>query len=109
MHLRIVSPQENLSGLKEKATVKNRRPISEQFTTLLLLATIAVSLLALAGSARAQEGAGPAPVNLKTAGQYAILTKTGITDVPTSAVTGNVGTSPITGAADLLTCVEVTG
>ena len=38
-----------------------------------------------------------------------ILTKTGITDVPTSAVTGNIGTSPITGAADLLTCTEVTG
>ena len=38
-----------------------------------------------------------------------ILTKSGITDVPTSAVTGDVGTSPITGAADLLTCTEVTG
>jgi hypothetical protein len=38
-----------------------------------------------------------------------ILTKTGITDVPTSAVTGNIGTSPITGAADLLTCTEVAG
>ena len=29
--------------------------------------------------------------------------------MPTSAVTGDVGTSPITGAADLLTCTEVTG
>jgi hypothetical protein len=39
-----------------------------------------------------------------------ILSKTGITDVPTSAITGNIGTSPITGAAITgLGCVEVTG
>ena len=54
-------------------------------------------------------GPGPAPVNLRTAGDFAILTKSGITDVPASAVTGDVGTSPITGATDLLTCSEVTG
>lgn len=54
-------------------------------------------------------GHGPAPVNLGTAGTFVILSKSGITDVPTSAVTGNVGTSPITGAADHLTCAEVTG
>ena len=50
-----------------------------------------------------------APVNLGTAGTFAILSKTGITDVYASAITGNVGTSPITGAALLLTCGEVTG
>src|SRR5450759_1464127 len=53
--------------------------------------------------------AGPAKVNLGTAGHFVILSKSGITDVPTSTVTGNVGTSPITGAADHLTCTEVTG
>ena len=68
----------------------------------------ALTLLALAGSALAA-GPGPAPVNLRSAGDFVILTKAGITDVPTSAVTGDVGTSPITGAADLLTCTEVTG
>lgn len=52
---------------------------------------------------------GPAPVNLRSAGTFAILSKTGITDVYASAVTGDVGTSPITGAALLLTCTEVTG
>lgn len=67
-----------------------------------------IALLALSGSAFAAS-AGPAPVNLRSAGDFAILTKSGITDVPTSAVTGDVGTSPITGAADLLTCTEVTG
>jgi hypothetical protein len=50
-----------------------------------------------------------AAVNLGTAGNFAILSKTGITDVYASAITGDVGTSPITGAALLLTCGEVTG
>ncbi len=48
-------------------------------------------------------------VNLGTAGRFAILSKSGITDVAPSAVTGNVGTSPITGAALLLSCAEVSG
>ena len=51
----------------------------------------------------------PAPVDLGTAGDFVILTKAGITDVPASAVTGDVGISPITGAANGLTCTEVTG
>jgi hypothetical protein len=54
-------------------------------------------------------GVGPAPVRLGTSGTFAILSKTGITDVYASAVNGDVGTSPITGAALLLSCGEVTG
>ena len=54
--------------------------------------------------------AGPAAVNLRTAGSFVILTKTGITNVPTSAITGNIGASPITAAAlDNVTCAEMTG
>src|SRR6202158_3424757 len=74
----------------------------------LVLGTIAVSLFAFRGSAYAA-APGPAPVALRSAGHFVILTKTGITDVPTSAVTGDIGTSPITGAANLLPCNEVTG
>jgi hypothetical protein len=48
-------------------------------------------------------------VYLGTAGDFTILSKTGITNVYKSAITGDVGTSPITGAALLLTCGEVTG
>jgi hypothetical protein len=48
-------------------------------------------------------------VDLGGAGHFVILSESGITDVPASAVTGNVGVSPITGAADLLSCAEVTG
>ena len=52
---------------------------------------------------------GPAPVNLRTAGNFVILTKTGITNVPTSAVTGNIGASPITAVSIKVTCAEMTG
>src|ERR1700733_10589637 len=50
-----------------------------------------------------------APVNLGTAGNYVVLSETGITDVPPSVIVGNIGASPITGAAIHLTCSEVTG
>ena len=54
-------------------------------------------------------GKGPAPVDLKSASTFAVLTKSGVTDVPASVITGDVGASPITGAAMNLACVEVTG
>ncbi|WP_417545611.1 ice-binding family protein [Marinobacter sp.] len=54
--------------------------------------------------------AGPKPVNLRTAGDFVILTKTGITNVHTSAITGDIGASPITAAAmDNVFCTEITG
>jgi hypothetical protein len=48
-------------------------------------------------------------VNLGVAGNFVILSKSGVTNVYKSIVTGDVGTSPITGAAMLLACDEVTG
>ncbi len=50
---------------------------------------------------------GQAPVNLGKAGTFALLTKSGITDVYASTINGDVGASPITGAAIGLTCPEV--
>jgi hypothetical protein len=47
--------------------------------------------------------------NLRSVEGFAILTKSGITDVYRSEITGDVGTSPITGAALLLKCDEVDG
>jgi hypothetical protein len=47
--------------------------------------------------------------SLGAAGDFAILTKAGITDVPASVITGNIGTSPISGSAIGVTCAEVTG
>ncbi|MDD5090412.1 MAG: ice-binding family protein, partial [Candidatus Wallbacteria bacterium] len=46
------------------------------------------------GAAIAQ---GPAPVLLGTAGSFAILSKSGISTVPASAITGDIGVSPIAG------------
>jgi len=54
-------------------------------------------------------GDGPSAVYLGSADSFAVLSQSGITDVYRSAIVGNVGTSPITGAALLLTCGEVTG
>jgi len=48
-------------------------------------------------------------VNLGVAGNFAILSETGVTDVYKSAITGDVGSSPITGAAVLVSCSEVVG
>lgn len=44
-------------------------------------------------------GKGPAPVVLGKAGNFVILTKSGITNVPTSVITGDMGVSPIAAAA----------
>ncbi|KZV78748.1 antifreeze-related protein [Exidia glandulosa HHB12029] len=41
---------------------------------------------------------GPAAVNLRTAGNYAILAKTGISTVPKSVITGNIAVSPAAGS-----------
>jgi hypothetical protein len=48
-------------------------------------------------------------VNLGLASNFVILSKSGITDVYPSVVTGDIGSSPITGAAILLRCTEVQG
>ena len=42
----------------------------------------------------AAPGVGPAPVNLRTAGNYVVLAMSAISTVPSSAITGNVGLSP---------------
>jgi hypothetical protein len=61
------------------------------------------------GSVNGTTGRGPSLVNLGTAGSFVILAQSAITNVPTSAVTGDVGLSPATGAGIDLTCAEVTG
>jgi hypothetical protein len=43
----------------------------------------------------ARDGTPGVPVNLRSAGTYVILSKSGISTVPPSAITGNMGVSPI--------------
>jgi hypothetical protein len=50
---------------------------------------------------------GQTPVALREARVFAILTKSGVTDVFPSVINGDVGASPITGEAIHLTCAEV--
>ena len=47
----------------------------------------------------APPAAGPAPVDLGTAGNFVILAKSGISTVPNSVVTGDIGVSPIAATA----------
>ncbi|MDO8491529.1 MAG: ice-binding family protein, partial [Dehalococcoidia bacterium] len=56
--------------------------------------------------APAVAGAPEAPVNLGTAGNYVILAKTGVSTVPASVITGDVGLSPA--ATDALTGFSLT-
>jgi len=60
------------------------------------------------GAMRSSSVAAPqAKVDLGKAGTFAILTKTGITNVYASMIDGDIGASPITGAAIHLTCAEM--
>jgi hypothetical protein len=76
-------------GAKNASGVAMANPVAWSFTTNPILFT------------------GQTAVSLGTAGTFAILTKSGITDVFASAINGDVGASPITGAAIHLTCAEV--
>jgi hypothetical protein len=79
------------------------KPATRAVLTLLSAATVV--------SACGDESSGGAPgaprsVNLAQAGGYAILAKTGIATVPTSAITGNLGISPA--AATFITGFSLT-
>lgn len=71
--------------------------LSSGMSSVEKLATLEPDLGALAG------------VNLGVAGNFVILSKSGITSVYKSTITGDIGTSPITGAAMVIECDEVTG
>ena len=79
----------------------------------LILATLISSLMAFPAIAGAAEGntqpsaQGLAPVQLGSATTFALLSKSGITNVYKSVINGDVGASPITGAAIGLTCREI--
>ena len=79
--------------------MNNLRPHSLSNTIrLLLMATLALALTLGTGQT-AQAAASPAPVDLGAAAPFVILTKTGITNVPISNITGNLGVSPIAATA----------
>src|ERR1039457_1634281 len=91
-----------------KATVSEPTSLNRTTSKKKISISLMAALVALLASA-SPGMAGQAPVNLRSEGSFVILSKTGITDVYASAIVGNVGTSPITGAALLLACDEVVG
>ncbi len=81
-----------------------KNDMASQGTTL-----IPGSVTASTGTVAGLAASGQTSVDLGLAGNYSILSKSGITDVYPSVITGDVGSSPITGAAILVTCTEVAG
>jgi len=63
-----------------------------------VMAMLAVTLT-LGSSMTASAASGLVPVNLGKASSFAILTKSGVTNVPTSSITGDMGVSPIAATA----------
>ncbi|KAJ7701108.1 antifreeze protein [Mycena rosella] len=74
----------------------------------MLSSLFTISFLAAFGSVVA---VGPAAVNLRTAGNYAILAKSGVSTVPPSVITGPVAVSPIaaTGLTGFSLTLDSTG
>jgi ice-binding like protein len=56
---------------------------------------VCMSILSVFVFAAGAIAAGPTPVNLRTAGDFVLLTKTGITTTGTTAIVGSIGVSPI--------------
>jgi hypothetical protein len=100
-----------ISGAVSNAgTTATFNPNSNLAANTVYTATVTTGVKDLAGNALAVTktwsfttgtavAAGPKPVVLGTSGNFVILTKSGITNVHPSAITGNIGSSPITAAA----------
>tara|TARA_R110001583_G_scaffold10019_3_gene46769 strand:- start:2264 stop:3715 length:1452 start_codon:yes stop_codon:yes gene_type:complete len=84
--------------------------LTTELADLAIPANIMAASFSWSFTTSATVAAGPNPVNLQTSADFAILSKTGITNVPASAITGNIGASPITAAAmDNVFCSEISG
>ena len=102
-----VSVSGEISCLQDRATF---HPLANFAVSTLYHAKITGGVKDLAGNALANDFEwsfttgtsmflGPDPVLLGLAGDFAILAKSGIDTIPISAVTGNIGVSPINAAA----------
>jgi hypothetical protein len=76
------------------------RPLGNLLRVLLMVSLAFALTLGVRQTAYAAHlAAGRAPVDLGSAASFVVLTKTGITNVPTSDITGNLGASPISSTA----------
>ena len=83
-------------GTRVKAAVRNAMTHKLWIAAIVCVAGFGGTTATGVGQTK---GLGPAPVNLGTAGNYVILSKAGITNVPRSAIIGNLGVSPIAATA----------
>jgi len=103
-------------------TVATLNPNSNLLANTSYTATITMGAKDLAGNAIATNhiwnfttgagtAAGPVPINLGTAGNFAIVAKAGVTSIPTCNITGDIGVSPIaaTGATGFALTMDSTG
>ena len=97
------------SCTKDQDLTLNDPALSSDMSTVIKSDALSSGLDPEVKSAELLSSEGLAAVNLGVAGNFAILSKTGITNVYKSAILGDIGTSPITGAALLVSCAEVTG
>ena len=93
-----------------EGNVATFNPTANLAAATLFTATISTAAKDMAGNAlaanktwsfttRVASAAGPTPVDLGTADNFVILAKSGISTVPASTVTGNIGVSPIDSTA----------
>jgi hypothetical protein len=97
-----------LLGSCSKDVTTNGSPMKTSNSTLLATSSVAlVNKDAVASTPVV--GLQQPSINLGLAGEFVILSKSGITNVYKSTITGDIGSSPITGAAILVSCAEVAG
>jgi hypothetical protein len=74
----------------------------------LLLAVLGVLFMVCLNGSNTAHALGPSPVDIGSAADFVVLTKTGLANTGPSVYSGNIGASPITGAAITgLACAEV--
>jgi hypothetical protein len=66
---------------------------------MIAMALMLFAFAMIATGTKVANATGQLPVNLGSAGNFAILAKSGISTVPTSAITGDIGVSPIDSTA----------
>jgi hypothetical protein len=100
MHNNAVFTIRSNLGSKGRCPSRWRPTPNLDFFTMVSIMTKCV-LIATLGAIASVSASGPEPVELGNAGAFAILSKAGISTVPTSAIKGNIGVSPI--AANAIT------
>jgi hypothetical protein len=83
-----------MEASKSKPAMKKTMLIAAAIVIALVVVGLGAGYIWLSGGLSGGTGAGPATVDLRSAGDFVILAKTGIDTTGTTAITGDVGISP---------------